>query len=107
MYGILLLLALSEMKIIVNVLQTKYVYHYTVVWKHFALEILTINFGKYFFLLCYYKVFTANANRIESIESCHWYCNTYHIVSRAYRFNPTNAKVKTQITCSITLVTLH
>ena len=48
---ILLLLALSEMKIIVNILQNKY--HYIVVWKHYALKILTINFGKqhgkYFF----------------------------------------------------------
>jgi hypothetical protein len=80
--------ALSEMKIIVNVLQNKYIYHYTVVWKHFALKILTINFGKYFFLLSYYKVFTANAYRIESIESWHWYCNTCRIVNRAYRFSP-------------------
>jgi hypothetical protein len=77
------LLALSEIKIVVmqRIAEQVGISLYTVVWKHIALKILTINIGKYFFLLCYYKVFTANAYRIESIESWHWYCNTYRIVN--------------------------
>jgi hypothetical protein len=63
----------------------------------FCSENFDYKFGKYFFLFCYYKVFIANAYRIESIESWQWCCNMYRIVNKAYRFSPNTNEAKIEL----------